>query len=99
MNRWTREQDLSVLYLRWKYGHQLAQSHPDIKRLADAMGRTEASIWMRKANFDSLDPSVPGGLRNAAGQTRDIYHEYQCDRNRVLAEARKSYSNLLSKST
>lgn len=23
MNRWTREQDLSVLYLRWKYGHPL----------------------------------------------------------------------------
>ena len=28
--------------------------------IAKAMNRTEASIWMRKGNFDSLDPSKPG---------------------------------------
>lgn len=99
MNRWTREQDLAVLYVRWKYGRQLRQSHPDIGRLAGAMHRTEASIWMRKGNFDSLDPSVPGGLQNAARQTRDIYREYERDPSRVLAEARKSYCDLLSTST
>ena len=26
------------------------------------MGRSEASVWMRKCNFDALDPNTPSGL-------------------------------------
>ena len=72
--RWTREQDLAVLYLKVEYHGQLNQGHPTVHALADAMDRTVASIWMRKGNCDSLDPSVLGvGLRSAAKLTVDIF--------------------------
>ena len=92
--RWTREEDLAVLYLRYV---GIRQSDPEIAKLASVMGRTEASVWMRKGNFDSLDPSVPGvGLRSASRQTKSVWSEYQRDPERMLAEAREAYLRLLS---
>ena len=59
------------------------------------MNRTEASIWMRKGNFDSLDPSVPGaGLNHPAKLTVVIWAEYERNPKRVCAEARSAYMNL-----
>ena len=56
---------------------------------------SEAAIWMRKGNFDSLDTSVTGaGLRNTAQLTVDIWAEYERDPERVLAEALRAYLNL-----
>ena len=94
--RWTREQDLAVLYLKLEHKGRLTPTHPGIKMLAKAMNRTEASIWMRKGNFDSLDPSVDGaGLNHPAKLTVAIWAEYERDPERVLAEARRSYLNLV----
>ena len=94
---WTREQDLAVLYLKLEIGKSgLTPKHLSIGKLAKAMVRTEASIWMRKGNFDSLDDSVPGkGLGNAAQLTRDVWKEYQSSPERILAESRKAYANLV----
>ena len=93
---WTREQDLAVLFLRISYGGALKLSHPAIGDLARAMNRSEASIWMRKGNFDSLDLSTAGkGLRNTAKLTRDIWDEYQEDPQRILAESRRAYQQLV----
>lgn len=76
--RWTREQDLAVLYLKLEHKGSLTPTHPDILRLSKAMGRTCASIWMRKGNFDSLDRRVPGvGLDHPAKLTKDIWAEYK----------------------
>jgi hypothetical protein len=94
--RWTKEQDLAVLFLKVEYHRQLAPGHPAVNALADAMNRTVASIWMRKGNFDSLDTAVPGvGLRSAAKLTVDIWAEYQQDPDQVLSEARRAYLNLV----
>ena len=91
--RWTREEDLAVLYVRHR---GLGRFDPAIAELAGAMERTEASIWMRKGNFDSLDPSVPGvGLRSAARLTKRVWSEYQQDPQRVLAEARDAFQGFL----
>ena len=93
---WTREQDLAVLYLKLEHQGRLTQGHPAVHALAEAMGRTVASIWMRKGNFDSLDPSVRGvGLRSAARLTVDIWAEYDRDSVRVLSEARRAYLSLV----
>ena len=93
--RWTREQDLAVLYLKLEHGQRLTQRHPAIRMLAACMNRTEASIWMRKCNFDSLDPSVPGsGLNHPAKLTVGIWAEYERDPERALAEARNTYLGL-----
>ena len=89
---WTREQDLAVLYLKVEYYGQLSQSHPSVHALASAMNRTVASIWRRKGNFDSLDPSVFGvGLAKVAKLTVDIWTEYERNPERVLSVARRAY--------
>ena len=93
--KWTREQDLAVLYLKLEYAGRLTPTHPCILQLARAMRRTEASIWMRKGNFDSLDPSVPGsGLNHPAKLTVSIWAEYEKNPDGVLAEARRAYLTL-----
>lgn len=96
--RWTRKQDLAVLYLKMHYKKQLNSNHPDVCSLATAMNRSEASIWMRKGNFDSLDNSVDGiGLKNAAQLTKDVWSEYQSNPDAILAEARKAFSDLVKR--
>ena len=91
--QWTREEDLAVLYLR---NRGMTQSDHAITELAEATERSEASIWMRKGNFDSLDPSVPdAGLGRVAELTRRVWTEYQHDPQRILSEARAAYRSLL----
>ena len=93
---WNREQDLAVLYLKVEYRGQLTQDHLAVHALAGAMGRTVASVWMRKGNFDSLVPAVPGvGLSRAAKLTVDIWTEYERSPERVLSEARRAYLALV----
>ena len=94
--RWTREQELAVLYLKVEYHGELAPGHTAVLALAGAMDRTVTSIWMRKGNFDSLDTTAPGaGLNSAAKLTVDIWAEYQRDPEQVLSEARRAYLNLV----
>ena len=95
-NRWTREQDLAVLYLRHR---GMGRHDPEARELARAMNRTEAAIWMRKGNFDFLDPSVSGGLSNLSKLTRTVWDEYQRDPVRILAEARSGFLNILADDT
>ena len=94
-HNWSREQDLEVLYARLTHGRGFDR-HPDIAKLAGAMGRSVNSITMRKRNFDSLDPAVPGtGLRNAAQLTREIWDEYVAEPERVVAAAKQVYENIV----
>ena len=96
VQRWTREQELAVLYLKVEIGKNgLTQDHPDIYKLAQAMGHANAAIWMRKCNFDYLDDSVRGGLSNFAKQTKEIWDEYQSYPASTLAKSKIDYSNLL----
>ena len=49
---WTEHDDLKALYL-YKFGYDdLALT---IKRIADSIGTTEASLKMRIANFQAID--------------------------------------------
>ena len=85
-----------MLYLKVAIGKNgLTRKHPDIIKIAQAMGRTDDSIWMRKCNFDFLDPSVSGGFSNFAKQTKEIWDEYQSNPDSTLAKAKIAYSNLL----
>ena len=94
--RWTREQDLAILYVKLKHKGRLTPTHHDVLTLAKAMPHNENAIVMRKRNFDSLDQSVPGiALKNAAKLTKEIWDEYVQDPERILAEARRAYMNLV----
>ena len=62
------------------------------------MNRTPAAIWMRKGNFDALDPSVPGlGLGNASRLTESVWREYEQNPRQTLAQARAAYQTILSR--
>ena len=93
--RWTREQDLAVLYVKLEHQLGLQPIHPTRRTLAEAMNRTSASILMRIGNFDYLDPSVSGGFSHPAKLTVDIWAEYEREPERVLAEARRAYLSLV----
>ena len=93
---WTREEDLAVLYAKLTHGNAF-RLHPDLRNLSAVMGRSTSSLLMRKANFDSLDPSVSSsGLGNAAILTREIWSEYQKRPIQIAAEAHRAYLELLS---
>ena len=92
---WTREQTLSVLHLRLVHKGRLKPTDPDVGRLAKAMPHNENAIVILNRNFDYLDPSVRGGRSNAAKLTREIWAKYERDPERVLAEARRAYLNLV----
>ncbi len=93
---WTYEQDLAVLYGKLTHGLAFRQ-HPDVQRLAEAMGRTHAALCMRKGNFDSLDPRMEGvGLSNAAALTRTVWDEYTRNPEDMLVRAKAAYTGLLS---
>ena len=80
------------MYVKLEHKGQLTSRHPAIGMIAKAMNRTEASIWMRKGNFDSLDPSIPGaGLNHPAKLTKGIWAEYEEAPKRLFAEARRDY--------
>lgn len=94
-NRWTREQELAVLYAKLKYGQRF-RTHPDIDKLAAGMCRTADAVVYRIGNFDSLDPSVHiKGWDRYARQTADVWSEYQRDPDRVCAEAHEAYQRLV----
>ena len=96
--RWTREQDLAVLYVKLEHQLRLEPIHPTSRTLAEAMNRTNGSILMRIGNFDSLDPSVLGkGFNHTAKLTEEIWAEYERDPERVFAEARRAYLETISK--
>lgn len=94
--RWTREQDLAVLYLKLEHQTQLEPIHPTSRTLAEAMNRSSNSILMRIRDFDSLDRHIPGkGLNHPAKLTKEIWAEYERNPERVLDEAQRAYLNLV----
>ena len=98
-HNWTREEDLAVLCAKLTHGVAF-RLHPDLWNLSVAMGRSTSSLLMRKANFDSLDPSVPSsGLSNAAKLTREVWDEYQKRPVQIATEAHCVCLKLLSTRT
>ena len=91
MSNWTYEQDLAVLHLKVT---RIRQTDPAILRLAEAMGRSEASVWMRKCNFDALDPNTPSGLSHYGKLTARIWGEYATDPARLRRMARRAFVSL-----
>ena len=96
-SRWTRKELLAVLYFYVKRKEELAtpRSRPSTRTLARAIGRTNASISMRIANCRSGDPARPGRGLEGGGPYIRIWREYESDPDRLLAEARRAYLELI----
>lgn len=70
-HRWSVRDDLAALYVH-KYGYRRVA--PSLAKLADSLGIKIGSFRMRVGNFKALDG--PGGLGNAAQQSRDVHKRY-----------------------
>lgn len=91
MARWTRPELLLTLNLYYEtpFGKQ-HKTHPPIVELAEIIDRTPSSVAMKMSNFTSLDPAerVRGisGLSGASQLDREIWHEFEVNRESIVDE-------------
>lgn len=71
--RWTREESILAinLYCKLPFG-RMHQSHPDVRTLAELIGRTPGSVAYKLVNFASLDPSLQARGIKGAGNTSKL---------------------------
>lgn len=80
-DRWSREELVRVLalYCRTPFGRMDARN-PDVRSLANQIGRTANAVALKLVNFASLDPELRGrgvgGMRNASRADKDVWSEY-----------------------
>jgi putative restriction endonuclease len=97
---WTREQVLAALHLytQLSFG-QLHQRNPDIKALAEHMGRTPSSVAMKLTNLASLDPQITAsgrkGLPGASQLDREVWAELQSNWDAVATDAAAACAAIL----
>lgn len=90
--RWTEEETILALYLYFQlpFG-KLHSGNPEIRELAEALGRPSNSIAMKLCNFASLDPKITEsgrkGLAGASKQDREIYSEFGQNWSALVARA------------
>ena len=95
-HRWTREDDLAVLYLY----HLERTMNEDVDAKVSTLGRKTgikpSSIRMRLGSFLHLDPNASGkGLYNAAQLTRDVWAEYEADPVGTIDKAFYAYMDFI----
>lgn len=89
--RWTKEQlKLAFhLYCQLPFG-KLHSRNPEIKHLAQLIGRTADAVAMKLVNFASLDPAITStgrkGLEGASKLDREIWDEFHADWEKLAVE-------------
>jgi putative restriction endonuclease len=97
---WTRDELLAALHLytQLPFG-QMHQGNPEVKALADRMGRTHSSVAMKLTNLASLDPQITAsgrkGLPGASQLDRAVWSELQDHWDAVALQAASSYGQLM----
>lgn len=90
--RWTREESLIVfnLYCRIPFKNS-SKFHPEVRHIAQLVGRTPDAVNMKIGNFGSLDPELQQrgikGLRNASLLDREVWAEFHQDWQARIAES------------
>ena len=89
---WTEEETILALYLYFQlpFG-KLHQRTPEVKALAEALGRKDGSVAMKLVNFASLDPKITGsgrkGLDGASKLDRAVYAKFGQNWNALVERA------------
>jgi putative restriction endonuclease len=101
IDRWTHEQ-LSLtfnLYCKIPFG-KYHQYNPEVKSLANLIGRTPSAVAMKLANFASLDPQHYSrgvkGLTNISKADREAWDEFTSDWNTFAIESEVLLSQLVA---
>lgn len=92
--RWTREETLIVfnLYCRIPFKDS-NKFHPEVRHIAQLVGRTPDAVDMKIGNFGSLDPELQKqgikGLRNASRLDREVWAEFHQDWKARIGESER----------
>lgn len=91
---WTREQMILVLnlYMKLPFGRMDARN-PDVKHLANIIGRTAGAVAYRLTNYASCDPILKArgisGMQNGRKQCQPYWDEFVNDRERLMFESER----------
>ncbi|WP_417601759.1 HNH endonuclease [Owenweeksia hongkongensis] len=78
---WTRDELILTMNLYWRieFG-KYHKGHPEVKRLAELIGRTPSAVALKLGNLASFDPSLKErgikGASNASKLDREIWNEF-----------------------
>ncbi len=84
MARWSRCDDIVVLDLYFRADRQqLQSSDSEVTRLSRLIGKTPASVQLKMANYQGIDPRRSGGLGQGSRQSREVWAEFAHDEQRL----------------
>jgi len=100
--RWTREQTIIAFNLYCKIPfNRVTSSHPEIIKVAQAIGRSVNSVKMKIGNFGSFDPELKKrgivGLANASKLDEEIWNEFNNNWDDLVFESEKILSQVEGK--
>jgi len=91
---WTRDELIAVfnLYLKLPFG-KLDKRTPEVKALAELIGRTDNAVSMRLNNYAHVDPYHQQrgivGLKNGVRQVQPIWDEFINDQETLVFESER----------
>ena len=99
-SRWDRREALAAFNLYCRMPFSKANSHePRIVALAEKIGRTPASLYMKIANLawrdpeNSRDPKNPGGLAHSSKLDKEIWDDFFADPEAVMYESEEAVAH------
>lgn len=97
---WTREELIVAFNLYCRIPFSKINYHlPQIKELADAIGRTPSAVAWKLVNFASLDPDLKkrniGGAKNVGKQDKVIFEEFKDNWEKLITESELAYEKLV----
>lgn len=89
---WSHDEEVLALALYCQIPFGKIHAHnPEVKRLADSLGRTPASVSMKMCNFARFDPSLSSrgitGLQNGSKLDKQVWSEYHKNWEALVAES------------
>lgn len=100
---WSREELIITLslYFQLPFG-RLNHGTPEVKQLAELLGRTNNSVALRLVNFAACDPYILAtgrhGMASGASVCKPIWDEFACNREQLFIEAERIKADLLKQS-
>ncbi len=100
---WTREELILALsvYFQLPFG-KLCRTTPEVKELAQILGRSDSSAALRLANFAACDPYIINsgrkGMTAGIPVCKPIWNEYNNDRERLFNDAQRIKADILNQS-
>lgn len=99
---WTRDELIITLglYFQLPFG-RLNKTTPEVKKLAELIGRSDNSVALRLVNFAACDPYILAtgrhGMASGASVCKPIWEEFANNKERLFEEAEKIRLEYLKK--